>query len=159
GFTGLWEAVFHSRARVPQGSKNPKACTLMKKLPLLLAGLLSLVGVYACTSPSESVSADSKPQDMSEYRARSEHWKKIDEDFMQAELAELDLKEPTVRAYTNELGFDPEQSIEWLSTSEGQRIADIFVSFQTPSGGWSKLTDMSQRPRQPGEAFGVEKKY
>lgn len=131
----------------------------MKKLPLLLAGLLSLAGVYACTSPSESVSPDSKPQDMSEYRARSEHWKKIDDDFMQAELAALGLKEPTLPAYTKEFGFDPEQSIEWFTTAEGQRIADILVSFQTPSGGWSKRTDMSQRPRQPGEAFGVEKKY
>lgn len=132
----------------------------MKKFPLLLAGLFSFAGLYACTAPTESTLATAKPQlDMSEYRARSEHWKKVDDDFMQAELTTLGLKKPNLPAYTKEFGFDPNQSVEWFNTAEGQRIADILVSFQTPSGGWSKRTDMSLQPRQPGEAFGVEKNY
>lgn len=132
----------------------------MKKLPLLLAGLLSLAGLYACTSPTQPTSDTASTQrDMAAYRARSEHWKKIDKDFIQAELAALGLEEPKKPAYTKEFGFDPKQSVEWFKTSEGQRIANILVSFQTPSGGWSKRTDMSQQPRQPGEAFGVEEHY
>lgn len=132
----------------------------MKKLPLLLAGLLSLACLYACTSPNQSTSDTASTQrDMAAYRARSEHWKKIDTDFIQAELAALGLDEPKKPAYTKEFGFDPKQSVEWFKTAEGQRIANILVSFQTPSGGWSKRTDMSQQPRQPGEAFGVEEHY
>ena len=132
----------------------------MKKLPLFLAGLLSLAGVYACTSSSPSATDAAQGQlDMSEYRARSAHWKKVDDKFIQAELVAQGLKEPKTPAYTKEFGFDPKQSVDWFKTAEGQRIADILVSFQTPSGGWSKRTDMSQQPRQPGEAFGVEAHY
>lgn len=33
---------------------------------------------------------------------------------------------------------------------EAKRLADVVLSYQTPSGGWSKHTGYSQGPRQPG---------
>jgi len=42
----------------------------------------------------------------------------------------------------------------WFATDEAGRIADVIVSFQTPSGGWSKAVDVTTRPRLPGEGFG-----
>ena len=42
----------------------------------------------------------------------------------------------------------------WFRTAEARRIADVIVSFQTPTGGWSKAVDMTGRPRQPGESYG-----
>jgi PelA/Pel-15E family pectate lyase len=42
---------------------------------------------------------------------------------------------------------------DWYAGSNGLRIANIIVSFQTPSGGWSKNLDMTQHKRAPGEHF------
>lgn len=136
----------------------------MSKFPLLLAGLLSLAGVYACTSPTTSESRQTTANHMDiaaqdNYRARSEQWKKRDRDFINAEVKRLGLQAPNKPAYTKEFGFDPNQPITWFNTSEGQRIAEILLSFQTPSGGWSKRTDMGSHPRRAGEAFGVEEDY
>src|SRR5690606_6398324 len=60
---------------------------------------------------------------------------------------------------TKEFGFDIEQADDWFFSEEGQRILEIILSFQTPSGGWSKRTDMASIQRQPGMDFGVEAKY
>lgn len=133
----------------------------MKKISLLLAGLLSLAGLYACNTPQPTTTANASAAETAwvDYRARSAQWKKIDNDYIAAELKALGLKEPTLPEYIKEFGFDTDQSVDWFKTAEGQKIADILVSFQTPSGGWSKRTDMSKQPRQPGQAFGVEKHY
>ena len=45
------------------------------------------------------------------------------------------------------------QPAPWYGGPEGQRIADIIISFQTPAGGWSKNLDMTTRRRAPGELF------
>ena len=138
----------------------------MSKLPLLLAGLLSLAGVYACTNPitSEQKTLQTSANNIDkaawdQYRARSQHWQSLDRDFINAEAKGVGLSAPTKPAYTKEFGFDPDQSIAWFNTTDGQRIADILLSFQTPSGGWSKRTDMGSQARRTGEAFGVEEDY
>lgn len=38
----------------------------------------------------------------------------------------------------------------WYATPEAGKTADAILSFQTPTGGWSKHTDYSQGPRRPG---------
>jgi len=92
-------------------------------------------------------------------RARSDYWRAIDEDFLQAELDAEGLDEPRAPRRTNRFGFDIHKPESWYRTSEGRRVLDIVLSFQTPSGGWSKRTDMGHRPRQPGEHFGNEFHY
>lgn len=144
----------------------------MNQLPLLLAGALSLAGLLACapqsTTPATGTNAASAATEKastaqntywSEYRARSEATSQLDKAFIAAELKALGLSEPTLPAYTKEFGFETKQPDAWFSSAEGQRIMDIIVSFQTPSGGWSKRTDMAAAPRAPGMAFGVEKDY
>ncbi len=39
---------------------------------------------------------------------------------------------------------------EWFGSEEAQRLAEVIVSFQTPSGGWSKHVAYDQGPRKPG---------
>jgi hypothetical protein len=39
---------------------------------------------------------------------------------------------------------------EWYASAEAGRLADVILSYQTPSGGWSKHTGYDQGPRQPG---------
>jgi PelA/Pel-15E family pectate lyase len=40
-----------------------------------------------------------------------------------------------------------------LSGDSARRVAEIVLSYQTPSGGWSKHVDMTLRMRQPGESY------
>ncbi len=93
------------------------------------------------------------------YRRLSNQVRALDQAFINAELAEQGLQQPRLPPHANRFGFDPNQPVDFYQTPEGQRIADIVLSFQTPSGGWSKRTDMAVHPRQPGEAFGVERSY
>ncbi len=83
----------------------------------------------------------------------------LDEDFLKSELTKTGKKNITLPTPTKEFGFDVEQPVEWFKTEEGKRIMDVVVSFQTPSGGWSKRTDMAKQKREPGQAFGTEKDY
>ncbi len=94
-----------------------------------------------------------------DYFKRSHYWAGIDRDFIAAELKKAAYKEPTPPPAAAQFGFDAKQPAEFYKTAEGQKIADNILSFQTPSGGWSKRTDMSQRPRKPAEAFGTESAY
>src|SRR5690606_37795742 len=94
-----------------------------------------------------------------DHRARSDHWHSVDRDFLRAELLAEGLNEPALPPRTNRFGFNTNQPEAWYGTDEGRRIANIILSFQTPSGGWSKRTDMGQRPRRTGEHFGTEPNY
>jgi PelA/Pel-15E family pectate lyase len=44
----------------------------------------------------------------------------------------------------------------WLASDSGRRQTAILLSWQTPSGGWSKRLDMFAAPRRPGTAYGTE---
>src|SRR5207253_220336 len=43
----------------------------------------------------------------------------------------------------------------WLRSDSGRRLTASILTWQTPSGGWSKRLDVWS-PRQPGMAFGTE---
>ena len=55
--------------------------------------------------------------------------------------------------YRKVFRFEPSMSPAWMTGDEGRRMTASVLSFQTPSGGWSKHVDMQGRPRQPGESF------
>lgn len=57
-------------------------------------------------------------------------------------------------------GFDVTDAMtgEWFRGGEARRLADVLVSYQTPSGGWSKRIGFT-RPRQPGESFASERSW
>jgi len=38
----------------------------------------------------------------------------------------------------------------WYAGDEARRLADVILSYQTPSGGWSKHTAYGEGPRKPG---------
>ncbi len=133
-------------------------------LALALAFTLALASLAACTptatsdtSPHPDTRADATAWDA--YYARSERTRQLDQDFIAAELRSLGKDKPERPAYARTFGFDPEQPDDWFLSREGRRTMDIIVSFQTPSGGWSKRTDMALEARRPGVAFGTEHKY
>jgi PelA/Pel-15E family pectate lyase len=91
-----------------------------------------------------------------QYLDRSERQLRVDQAFLQAELREHGLKEPTVPPAGSSVRSIPlNNPPAWYGQAEGRRIADILVSFQTPAGGWSKNLDMSQHLRAPGERFAI----
>lgn len=49
-----------------------------------------------------------------------------------------------------EFEFDSDTPAEWFGSAENQKLAEIVVSYQTPTGGWSKAVDYGKGPRQPG---------
>ncbi|MBV9773801.1 MAG: pectate lyase [Gemmatimonadetes bacterium] len=51
--------------------------------------------------------------------------------------------------------LEPRMTDAWFRGEEARRIAESIVSFQTPSGGWSKRMDFT-RPRRPGESWASE---
>jgi PelA/Pel-15E family pectate lyase len=72
---------------------------------------------------------------------------------MEAELRAARLTRMTRAPYAG-TAFDLGERMtdEWFRSDTARRIADNLLSFQTPSGGWSKRTDFS-RPRRAGESY------
>ncbi len=93
------------------------------------------------------------------YFALSESLAAQDQTALQAELSALKQSQPTLPHKHKQFGFDPQPDIAYLQSKDAAKVAAIILSFQTPSGGWSKRTDMALQPRQPGQMFGVEKNY
>lgn len=94
-----------------------------------------------------------------DYFITSQKLRKADRGFLKDELAKLGKKNPQLPEPTKEFGFEVKQAPDWFKSAEGKRVMEIILSFQTPSGGWSKRTDMSKAPRTAGQAFGVEEDY
>jgi thioesterase domain-containing protein len=40
---------------------------------------------------------------------------------------------------------------------ENQKLAEVVISYQTPTGGWSKAVDYTKGPRQPGTHWTAQK--
>ncbi len=130
--------------------------SLSLRFALVLAALCQLP-VALATSPSNNAQAALEAEWHS-YIARSTELRKQDQQQIHKEIKRRNLKEPLQPAHTKEFGFDTEQPSEWFRSQEGKAIMEAILSLQTPTGGWSKRTDMTKK-RKPGMAFGTEKNY
>lgn len=130
-------------------------------LALTLATLIASPGLSLAITPEQTTDKASSiaPTTWETYKVVSDTMARKDELFLSDELERLNKKKADLPAKTKDFGFDPNQPKEWFSSAEGKRIMDNILSFQTPSGGWSKRTDMAKEPRRPGQAFGVEADY
>jgi PelA/Pel-15E family pectate lyase len=73
-----------------------------------------------------------------------------DRDSVTRELRRLGRERPTRAPY---LRAPFHEVADALHGDTARRVADIVLSFQTPSGGWSKHVDMTRRVREPGESY------
>ena len=126
---------------------------------LLIFLSLTVVSFTATLSVASNTALDHIDKEWQHYFETSEHYRKLDSRLMHEELQSTKLQEPIKPPYADRFGFDPNNPSTWYSTPSAKPILNIILSFQTPSGGWSKRTDMSQHPRQKGEAFGIENGY
>ncbi|SNY45698.1 pectate lyase, PelA/Pel-15E family [Arsukibacterium tuosuense] len=122
----------------------------MFALPVLLLCLCCLLSPFAVAETDEAA--------WQHYYQQSAQTLQNDTAAIQAELVRLGQNKAALPAPARRFGFDNNVPASWYQTAEGTALLQSMLSLQTPSGGWSKRTDMSQ-PRQPGQHFGVEPNY
>lgn len=88
-----------------------------------------------------------------QYEERSHQQGKIDYALFKNEIHEYKIQSPIVPPESRAKNVPLDKPANWYSTPKARRIADIIVSFQTPSGGWGKNLDFTKHLRAPGEFF------
>jgi PelA/Pel-15E family pectate lyase len=86
-----------------------------------------------------------------DYIARSQKLRQFDRDTLAAELGPGEAAPPAPVAGSGRMPLNKDAA--WYGSAEARAIADTIVSFQTPSGGWSKNQDRSGPPRQRGQRY------
>jgi hypothetical protein len=80
------------------------------------------------------------------YLTRSRARAEADRAAMQAELQALGRSTWTPAPSSRAPLFRDGMDAAWFASPEARRIADILLSYQTPSGGWSKNVDLRGPP-------------
>jgi PelA/Pel-15E family pectate lyase len=77
-----------------------------------------------------------------------------DRALIDAELRRLGRTRMTRAPYARQ-SFEVSRAMteEWFRGDSARAMAETILSFQTPSGGWSKHVDMRAAPRAPGQSF------
>jgi PelA/Pel-15E family pectate lyase len=86
-----------------------------------------------------------------EYIARSYKQHQFDRATLAAELKPGETPPPPPVAGSGKMPLNKDAA--WYGSAEARAIADTIVSFQTPSGGWSKNQDRTKPPRQRGQRY------
>ncbi len=89
------------------------------------------------------------------YLEASRHNRERDRAAMDAELRAAGRERPTPAPAGPGFVVAKNMTEAWFRGEEARRTADALVSFQTPTGGWSKRVEF-QRPRRPGESWASE---
>ena len=88
------------------------------------------------------------------YIDTSRRMRQRDQDSMSAELRAIGRERmvaaPDVRENWRMTGAMTEA---WFATDSARRLAEAILSYQTPSGGWSKHMDLAKGPRPPGTSW------
>lgn len=88
------------------------------------------------------------------YVARSQRALARDTALLNAELRAAGRTAMTRAPYVRQsFTVDSTMTDAWLHSAEAQRLADAVLSYQTPSGGWSKHVDLWKGPRAAGQSF------
>ena len=86
-----------------------------------------------------------------DYIARSQKQRQFDREHLAAELKPGEAAPPPPVAGSGKMSLKKEPS--WYGAPEARAMADTIVSFQTPSGGWSKNQDRSGPARLRGQRY------
>lgn len=89
-----------------------------------------------------------------DYLRRSAELRRADQTALQQEMSSRGLTNSEVPPSSRGVGSMPlGHAAAWYGMQAGVRIADNIISFQTPSGGWSKNLNLADHPRAAGEGF------
>jgi PelA/Pel-15E family pectate lyase len=84
------------------------------------------------------------------YLARSQTNAFADRAALQAEVAAQKITNALRAPNGGDFRLPANGGDAWYASAEAKRLADVLLSYQTPSGGWSKHTGYAKGPRQPG---------
>jgi PelA/Pel-15E family pectate lyase len=90
------------------------------------------------------------------YLAGSREWARRDAESMEAELRAAGRQRPEPAPQGPASTVDGDRPAAFYRTAAARDTADVVLSFQTPSGGWSKRVDWSKGPRRTGESYSVD---
>ncbi len=85
------------------------------------------------------------------YLEQSEEDSRVDHAVLAAECREI--RAPVSRPApmsSVEFELDAKTDAAWFASAEASKLADAILSYQTPSGGWSKAVDYTAGPRPRG---------
>lgn len=84
------------------------------------------------------------------YLARSESNAVADQAAVQAEVVANSLSGPVRAPSGGDFKLPAKMDNVWYASDDAKKLAEVLLSYQTPSGGWSKHTGYSKGTRQPG---------
>ncbi|MBX3433356.1 MAG: pectate lyase [Pirellulales bacterium] len=84
------------------------------------------------------------------YLERSQARARADADALAAEIDASGLSAALRAPSGGDFKLSAKAGDPWYAGDEAGRLADVILSYQTPSGGWSKHTGYSRGPRQAG---------
>src|SRR5205814_1674443 len=87
------------------------------------------------------------------YVARSLQLSELDHRSMQRELAAVERTEMQRAPWTHDFSVTAAMTPQWFASDSGRRIAESILSYQTPSGGWSKHVDFTAGMRLRGQSY------
>jgi PelA/Pel-15E family pectate lyase len=130
----------------------------LARVPAVADGVDEIDGAAGALLARERVAALPPPEraawtrylDTSARRASADHA------AVAAELAAAGRTRPIPAPFARAFKVEASMTPSWLASAEGRRFAANLVSFQTPSGGWSKHVDFALRARRPGDSFYAE---
>ncbi len=101
---------------------------------------------------AENISALPQPAQQAwwDYLQRSADHLHADKAALEAEVKEHNLPGPIRLQPGGDYKLSAKVSSDWFGSPEAQELAEAVVSFQTPSGGWSKKVSFEKGPRKPG---------
>jgi len=120
--------------------------------------IAAVVGTNAAAEPLTLERIEKLPvagqKEWVHYLGASEQQRRTEQNFLQQEMRAIGLKQSIIPPSSSDISSMPlHRPAEWYGSKEARRIAGIIVSFQTPSGGWSKNIDVSRHERRLGEGF------
>jgi PelA/Pel-15E family pectate lyase len=132
-----------------------------KYLPLVLAATITLnAAVIGTSQPAESITAERIAQLPAKDRSAWNAYLERSQKQMQADRAALAAERtpgtpipPIPKESFSARSMSLDQDAAWYGTPEARHIADVIVSFQIPSGGWSKNLDFAGEPRAHGQSY------
>ena len=134
--------------RLPERMVEKHRTTLLYAQP---AGVLS----DSLLSDFRSGVTQQEQEEWERYLARSRATARDDRAAIDAELKALN-RDTMARAPAGQGFFvTREMTPPWFASAEAKRIGDILLTYQTPSGGWSKRISFT-RPRARGESYASE---
>ncbi len=128
----------------------------MRLSVFICTALLALAPVRAEDAALTPVRIALLPQPLrvawAEYHARSRMQHALDLESLESELRDHDLWQFTA-APEGGSPLPESKPDAWFAGDEARRLAAIVVSYQTPSGGWSKAVDFTKEPRPPAGQY------